>query len=63
MGEWRYSALDGGEWSARHPPDRRLGGPQSRSGSGGEEKKYPIIAPARNRTPVTETVSHFVYWL
>jgi hypothetical protein len=42
------SALDGGEWSAsrpgrftpreRAPLDRRLGGPQSRSGCGGEEK-------------------------
>jgi hypothetical protein len=25
----------------RHPLDRRLGGPQSRSGRGGEEKKIP----------------------
>jgi hypothetical protein len=45
------SAPDGGEWSAsllgrftprekdrRYPLDRRLGGPQSRSGRGGEEK-------------------------
>jgi hypothetical protein len=45
------SALDGGEWSASRPRslylqgkspwyqlDRRLGGPQSRSGRGGEEK-------------------------
>jgi hypothetical protein len=44
------SALDGGEWSASRPGrftprespwcplDRRLGGPQSRSGRGGEEK-------------------------
>jgi hypothetical protein len=43
-------ALDGGEWSAFvpaaltpgkknwYPFDRRLGGPQSRSGRGGEEK-------------------------
>jgi len=43
--------LDGGEWSASHPSsftprekipwypiDRRLGGPQSHSGCGGEEK-------------------------
>jgi len=30
--------------------DRRLGGTQSRSGCGGEEKN-PIIAPARNSTP------------
>jgi hypothetical protein len=45
------SALDGGEWSAsrpyrftpekeyRYPLNRRLGGPQSRSGRFGEEKK------------------------
>jgi hypothetical protein len=45
------SALDGGEWSASRPGrftpqgmnpwyllDRMLGGPQSRSGCGGEEK-------------------------
>jgi hypothetical protein len=38
------SALDGDEWSASQPgrltpgKDRRLGGPQSRSGHGGEEK-------------------------
>jgi hypothetical protein len=45
------SALEGGEWSAsrpssltprerdrQYPLDRRLGGPQSRSGHGGEEK-------------------------
>jgi hypothetical protein len=45
------SVLDGGEWSASRPgritpqgksscytSDRRLGGPQSRSGRGGEEK-------------------------
>jgi hypothetical protein len=44
------SALNGGEWSASrsaalpqgrspwYPLDRRLGGPQSRSGHGGEEK-------------------------
>jgi hypothetical protein len=44
------SALDGNEWSAHapaalpqgkgpwYPLDRRLGGPQSRSGRGGEEK-------------------------
>jgi hypothetical protein len=44
------SALDGGEWSASRPGrfilgkepldslDRKLGGPRSRSGRGGEEK-------------------------
>jgi len=30
----------------RYQLDRRLGGPQSRSGRGGEEKKYLIMAPA-----------------
>jgi hypothetical protein len=55
------SALDGGEWSASrpgrfipkekarwYPLDRRLGGSQSRSGRGGEEKKSqptPVIEP------------------
>jgi hypothetical protein len=47
------STLDGGEWSAsrpgsfirrekaaRYPLDRRLGGPQSRSGRRGEEKSF-----------------------
>jgi hypothetical protein len=49
------SALDGSEWSAsspgrftpteppRYPLDRRLGGPQSRSGRGGEENIYIYI--------------------
>jgi hypothetical protein len=49
--EFLTSALDGGRWSAscsgrftyrgkspRYPLDRRLGGPQNRSGHGGEEK-------------------------
>jgi hypothetical protein len=47
------SALDGGEWSASrpgrftpqgkitsYPLDRRVGGPQSRSGRGGKEKNF-----------------------
>jgi hypothetical protein len=34
--------------SPRYPLDRRLGGTQSRSGRGGEEKKFP--APTGNRT-------------
>jgi hypothetical protein len=53
LGEWRYSsthltsAVDRGEWSASlypqgkspwYPLDRRLGGPQSRSGRDGGEK-------------------------
>jgi hypothetical protein len=64
------SALDGGEWSASRPSlftpqgksfwyplDRRLGGPQSRPGRGGEEKNSqpllglepPIIQPVAQR--------------
>jgi hypothetical protein len=62
-------ALDGGEWSASrpgrltptenhcYPLNRRLGGPQSRSGRGGEGKKHqplpglepPIIQPVAQR--------------
>jgi hypothetical protein len=53
------SALDGGKWPASrpgrftpgerdrwYPLDRRLGGPQSRSGGGGVQKRS-IIATAR----------------
>jgi hypothetical protein len=39
------SALDGGEWSASrtlYPLDRMLGGPQSRSGSCGNEKNHAL---------------------
>jgi hypothetical protein len=55
------SALDGGEWSVsrpsrftpegknpRYPLERRLCGPQSRSGRREEEK---ILGPTRARTP------------
>jgi hypothetical protein len=54
------SGLDGGEWLAsspgrftrgknhRYPLDRRMGGPQSRSGRRGEQK---ILAPTGTRTP------------
>jgi hypothetical protein len=61
------SVLDGGEWSASrpgrftlregapgYPLDRRLGGPQSRSGLGGEEKisqTLPGLEP-----PITQPV-------
>jgi hypothetical protein len=61
------SALDGDEWSAsrpgrftlrgncpRYPLDRRLGGPQSRSGHYGEEKN---LTPAGNRTPVVQPIA------
>jgi len=57
------SALDGGEWSATTPPtphysfDMRLGGPQSWSGRGGEEKnscQYRKLNPGHlGRSPVT----------
>jgi hypothetical protein len=58
------SALDGGEWSllrpghltppgkiVRNPFDRRLVGPQNRSGRHGGEKD---LAPAGNRTPAMQ---------
>jgi hypothetical protein len=38
-----------------YPLDRRLGGPQSRSGRGGEEKKIP--APTGNRNLIVQTVA------
>jgi hypothetical protein len=46
------STLDGDAWSASHPGersrryslDRRLGGPQSRSGHGDEEKNTPFLS-------------------
>jgi hypothetical protein len=50
------SALDGGKWSTsrtirftpggkvpRYPVERRLSGPQSRSGRGGEDRKVPAL--------------------
>jgi hypothetical protein len=62
------SALDGREWPASrpgriasgetapgtHPLNRRLGGPQSRSGRCGEEKN---LALAVNQTPAIQPVS------
>jgi hypothetical protein len=42
--------------------DERLGGPQSRSGRGNEEKKK-IPAPVGNRTPVVQPVAQSLYWL
>jgi hypothetical protein len=41
----------------RYLLDRKLGGPQSRSGRGGEEKKKTFPAPVRNRTPVVHPVA------
>jgi hypothetical protein len=40
----------------RYPLDRRLGGPQSRSGHSGEEKNS-NMAPAENQTPVVQIVA------
>jgi len=55
------SVLDGGEWSASrpwapythgkspwYPLERRMGGPESRSGQGGQEKNFqplPVLEP------------------
>jgi len=41
-----------GKKSPRYPFDRRAGGPQSRSGYGGEEKE--THATAENQTPVAQ---------
>jgi hypothetical protein len=60
---WRYSVrlasftprpLYSGEKSPWYPLARRLDGPQSRSGCGGEVKEIP--ATARNRNPVVQPV-------
>jgi hypothetical protein len=48
--------------SPRYPLDRRLGGPQSRSGHGGEEEKSQR-APVGNWTPVIQPVVYSLYWL
>jgi hypothetical protein len=61
------SALDAGDWTAsrsglitpgerapRYPLDRKLGGPQSRSGQCGEEK---ILDPIGTRTPTPRSSS------
>jgi len=42
--------------SSRYPFDRRLGGPQSRSGSGDDDKKS-YFAPAGNGTLIFHSVS------
>jgi hypothetical protein len=41
--------------SSWNPLDRRLGGPQSRSGRGGEEKKNPQPLPGLE-PPISQTV-------
>jgi len=43
--------------SPRCPLDRRLVGPQSRSGRGGEKKKNPVSAPAGIWTSVAQPVA------
>jgi hypothetical protein len=45
-----------------YPLDRRLGGTQSRSGRGGEDRKK-VPAPARNQTQVVQSISQSLYWL
>jgi hypothetical protein len=47
--------------SPGYPLDRRLGGPQSRSGRGGEEKTYHQNVPAGIQTPVVHPVAYSVY--
>jgi hypothetical protein len=47
--------------SPRYPLDRRLGGPQNRSGRGGEKKKIP--ATAGIRTAVVQPVAYSLYCL
>jgi hypothetical protein len=45
------------EKNPRYPLDRRLSGPQSWSGRGGEEKKNCIIDPDGNWTLVVQPVA------
>jgi len=47
--------------SFRYPSDRRLSGPQSRSGRDGEERKF--HAPAGDRNPVVQPIGQSLYWL
>jgi hypothetical protein len=70
------SAPEGGEWSASrlgrfnprerapwYPLDRRLGGPQSRSGRGGEEKNSQPRRESNPRTPIVQPVAQrHTYW-
>jgi hypothetical protein len=46
------------EKGPQYPLDRRLGGPQSWSGRGGEKKK--VSAPAGNRAPLIQPVAEHV---
>jgi len=64
------SALTGSESSAsrrvrltaeekkRCPLDRRLGGPQRRSGGGGELERNPFPTPSGNRNPNVHPVAY-----
>jgi hypothetical protein len=54
--------LDGGEWSALRPGplDRRLGGPQNRSGHGGEEKNSQPPPGIEPYNPFYNTLVMFV---
>jgi hypothetical protein len=42
--------------SPQYPLDKRMGGPQGRSGRGGEKGQNPIITPAGNWTPFVHPV-------
>jgi hypothetical protein len=44
-----------------HPVDRRLGGPQSRFGTGGEMKENPFTATAGKQTPDVQLVAQSLY--
>jgi hypothetical protein len=48
--------------SLRYPLDRRLGGPQTRSGQSGEDEKF-HHATAGNWTPVVQSVAQSLHWL
>jgi hypothetical protein len=54
------AALYSGKESSTVPIDKRLSGPQNRSGPGGDEI---ISAAAVNRTPVVQPVAWKLYWL
>jgi hypothetical protein len=47
------AALPLGETASRYPLDRRMGGPQSRSGRCGDENN---LSPAGNQTPAVQPV-------
>jgi hypothetical protein len=52
---WLLYPLGKSSWC---PPDRRLGGPQGCSGSGGKEKRIPSPHPESNpRTPIVQPIA------